>query len=98
MASVQTGRDLPEAKWKECDVVGCLELLFQVATVKDLFLIIAVWNTTIKDVQKADAAGWLFWLLLGCFHQPGCTRWVLLSRQAESKKTLPGDLIAGQLF
>lgn len=37
MASVQTGRDLPEAKWKECDVVGLLELILQVATVKDLF-------------------------------------------------------------
>lgn len=57
MASVQTGRDLPEAKWKECDVVGLLELLLQVATVKDLFLIIAVWNMRIKEVQKADS-GW----------------------------------------
>lgn len=37
MASVQSGRDLPEAKWKECDVVGLLELLLQVATVKDHF-------------------------------------------------------------
>lgn len=58
MASVQTGRDLPEAKWKECDVVGLLELILQVATVKDLFLIIAVWNMSIKDVQKANSAGW----------------------------------------
>jgi len=58
MASVQTGRDLPEAKRKECDVVGLLELPLQVATVKDLFRIIAVWNTSVKDVQNADSAGW----------------------------------------
>ncbi|XP_019326841.1 PREDICTED: GATS-like protein 2 [Aptenodytes forsteri] len=58
MASVRTGRDLPEDKWKECDVVGLLDLLLQVATVKDLVLIIAVWNMSIKDVQKADSAGW----------------------------------------
>lgn len=57
MATVQTGRDLPEAKWKECDVVSLLELLLQVATVKDLFLIITMWNISIKDVQKADSAG-----------------------------------------
>lgn len=57
MASVQTGRDLPEAKWKECDVVGLLELILQVATLKDLFLIIAMWNMSIKDVQKAGSAG-----------------------------------------
>lgn len=66
MASFQTGRDLPEAKWKECDVVGLLELLLQVATVKDLVSIIAVWRLSLEDVQKADSASGLSWLLLGC--------------------------------
>lgn len=53
MACVQTGRDLPEAKWKECDAVGLLEWLLQVATGKDLFLIIAAWNVSTGDVQTA---------------------------------------------
>lgn len=99
MASVQTGRDLPEAKWKECDVVGLLELLFQVATVKDLFLIIAVWNTSMKDVQKADAAGWALlasaWLLPPAWaHKVGAAQ----SPGRSGENTAWRPLVAGQLF
>lgn len=72
MASVQTGRDLPEGKWKECDVEGLLELLLQVAIVKDLVLIIAVWRLSLEDVQKADCFWALLastWLLLAWVHE-----------------------------
>lgn len=59
MASVQTGRGLPEAKWKECDGVGLLELLLQVAAVKDLFSGDCWRNMDIKDGQKVTLLGGL---------------------------------------
>lgn len=88
MASVQTGRDLPEAKWKECDAVGLLEWLLQVATGNDLFLIIAAWNVSTEDVQAAC------WALLPSAQLllAWVCKEVLCSGHAHSEKMLPGDL------
>lgn len=88
MASVQTGRDLPEAKWKECNAVGLLEWLLQVATGNDLFLIIAAWNVSTEDVQTAC------WALLPSAQLllAGLCKEVLCSAHVDSEKMLPEDL------